>query len=179
MKGIVFNLLEDAVTQDFGPEVWDKLVAAAHSDGAYTSLGTYPDAHVEMMVTAAAKMLGKEPGDVLRWFGNAAIPFLWERYPQFFTPYRDVRELLKNLNHVIHPEVLKIYPGAVVPVLEFTDAEDGGLIMRYDSPRGLCALAEGYAQGAGAHYGERLAFDHIQCKHRGDAECLCRITFLN
>ena len=43
MKGIIFNLLEEVVTQAHGEEVWDQLLDAAQVDGAFTSLGNYPD----------------------------------------------------------------------------------------------------------------------------------------
>lgn len=179
MKGIVFNLLEETVTAQFGPEVWDELLEAVHSDGVYTSLGSYPDSQVQGMVMAAAAKLKLSPADVLRWFGKAAMPLLIERYPGFFEQQPNARALLLSVNSIIHPEVLKIYPGAVVPVFEFRDAEDGGLLMGYRSPRKMCALAHGFAEGAAAHYGETIEFTHLKCTHRGDDECLCHIAFVS
>ena len=38
MKGIVFNLLEEVVTEAYGADAWDSLLDAAGLDGAYTSL---------------------------------------------------------------------------------------------------------------------------------------------
>ena len=43
MKGIIFNLLEEVVRKDYGDETWEDLLEAAQVDGAYTSLGNYPD----------------------------------------------------------------------------------------------------------------------------------------
>ncbi len=43
MKGIIFNLVEDVVTQENGPDAWDDLLDAAHVDGAYTAVGSYDD----------------------------------------------------------------------------------------------------------------------------------------
>jgi hypothetical protein len=179
VKGIVFNLLEETVTAEFGPAVWEQLLEAAGSEGVYTSLGTYPDSEVQTMVMAAAMKLGKSPAEVLRWFGKAAMPLLIERYPAFVERQPTLRAMLLSVNGIIHPEVMKIYPGAVVPVFEFKEAEDGGLLMGYRSPRRLCALAEGFTQGAAAHYGQAIEFTHRKCVHRGDTECLCHIAFLN
>ena len=55
MKGIIFNLLEDVVIHDHGQDTWDELLNATSLDGAYTSLGSYPDAHIQALVGAAAR----------------------------------------------------------------------------------------------------------------------------
>jgi hypothetical protein len=82
-----------------------------------------------------------------------------------------------SVNNIIHPEVRKIYPGADVPTFEFRDELDGGLLMGYLSPRRLCALAQGFIEGAATHYGETVIFEHRECMHQGDKKCLCHITF--
>ena len=43
MKGIVFNLLEEAVVEAHGVDAWDQILEDVGADGAYTSLGNYPD----------------------------------------------------------------------------------------------------------------------------------------
>ena len=178
MKGIVFNLLEEVVTRNHGAATWDALLDAADLDGAYTSLGSYPDEDAGKLVVAAGKALGLEPREVLRWFGREAMPVLAQKYPGFFTPHATVRPFLLSLNSIIHPEVRKIYPGADVPVFDFEDAPDGALLMGYNSPRRLCALAHGFVEGAAGHYGEPVVFEHLRCMHRGDDKCLFRISAL-
>ena len=122
-------------------------------------------------------MLDSTPFDVLRWFGRQAMPLLFERYPGFFQGPASTRSFLLSVNHIIHPEVRKIYPGAQVPTFEFFYGEKGALLMEYRSPRRMCALAQGFAEGAAAHYGELVTFDHLECMHRGDEKCLCSILF--
>jgi predicted hydrocarbon binding protein len=177
MKGIIFNLLEDVVIKSHGEETWEKLLSAASLDGAYTSLGSYPDEHIQALVGEAARALGLSPYEVLRWFGQQAIPLLVERYPPFFTAHDSARPFVLSVNSIIHPEVRKIYPGADVPTFEFRDAPGGALMMGYRSPRKLCALAQGFTEGAATHYGETVIFEHRECMHKGDARCLCHISF--
>ena len=43
MKGVLFNVVEDVVTEALSAEAWDDVVDDSGVDGAYTSLGTYPD----------------------------------------------------------------------------------------------------------------------------------------
>ena len=177
MKGIVFNLLEDVVTRHHGAATWDALLEAAEVDGAYTSLGSYPDADAFKLVGAASTALGIPAVEVLRWFGQQAMPILAERYPGFFRAHVTVRPFLLSLNSIIHPEVRKIYPGADVPVFDFQDAPDGALMMGYESARKLCALAQGFVEGAAGHYGETISFEHVRCMHKGDPKCLFRVAF--
>jgi hypothetical protein len=177
MKGIVFNLLEELVRRDHGEHTWDDLLESAGVEGAYTSLGTYPDEDLMKLVAAAAEALQMPPEAVVRWFGRSTMPLLAERYPSFFTPHRATRSFLLTLNDIIHPEVLKLYPGAYVPVFEFDTTSPDVLLVGYKSIRQLCALAQGFIEGAAGHYGEEVAFEHVKCMHRGDEKCVFRIEF--
>lgn len=177
MKGIVFNLLEEVVTRYHGAAAWDGLLEATGLDGAYTSLGSYPDEQLRELVGAAGQAFAMPGPEVLRWFGREAMPMLVQRYPVFFEPHRSTRPFVVSVSSIIHPEVRQLYPGAVTPEFEFRDAPGGGLLMRYQSPRRLCMLAHGFVEGAAQHYGERVEFEHRECMHQGAAACLCHMTF--
>lgn len=178
MKGIVFNLLEEVVVRNYGEDRWDHILEASTLYGAYTSLGSYPDVHMSTMVQVAAQQLELTPFEVLRWFGREAIPCLVQRYPDFFTAHSTTLPFVLSVNSIIHPEVRKIYPGAQVPTFGFTEDLEGRLLMGYRSPRRLCALAQGFTEGAALHYHEAVQFEHIECMLKGDDQCLCRMTFL-
>ena len=176
MKGIVFNLLEELVRRDFGDDVWDDLLDAAHAGGVYTSLGTYEDEELHRLVAAAAAALRKEPTDILRWYGRGALPMMAQKYPHFFHAPTSTRSFLLTLNHIIHPEVRKLYPGAETPEFAYPEAGAAALSMEYRSARRLCALAEGFIMGAADHFGEDVALEQSACMHRGDAACLLRVV---
>ena len=176
MKGVVFNLLEQVVVAAHGDDAWDRLLADANLKGAYSSLGSYPDRDMQALVQVVASSQQKSEQEVLQWFGRAAMPLLFQRYPRFFAAHHDVRSFVLSVNEYIHPEVRKIYPGAEVPRFVFRHEGDDGLLMEYRSPRKLCALAHGFIEGAADHYQEVVAVTHLQCMHRGDALCVCRIS---
>ena len=178
MKGIVFNLLEEAVSRDYGEDVWDALLEAAEVDGAYTSLGSYPDENLMRLVGAASSALDMPAHDVVRWFGLNAMPLLASRYPQFFEPHESARSFVLTLNSIIHPEVRKLYPGADVPVFDYDTSSEDVLVMGYASRRRMCAFAEGLIDGAAAHYGERAVIQQPRCMTRGDDRCVLEISFL-
>ncbi len=177
MKGVVFNLLEAVVSQQYGEDTWDNLLDAAEVSGSYTSLGNYPDEEMMKLVGAASKALSLTDNEVLRWFGTHAMPVLAQRYKPFFEAHTSTRPFILSLNSIIHPEVRKIYPGADVPEFDFIDTNDGSLMMGYYSARKLCALAQGFVEGAATIYGEVCHFEHRQCMHHGDEKCLFHITF--
>ncbi|MCB0933541.1 MAG: heme NO-binding domain-containing protein [Mycobacterium sp.] len=176
MKGVIFNLLEDVVTNTYGDRTWDELLEQADLDGVYTSLGSYDDAELMDLVAKAGSALSMSDDDVLRWFGRQAIPEMVERWPAFFAAHQSTLPFLLTLNSVIHPEVRKLYAGAYCPHFDFTSPPDGSLLMGYRSPRKLCGLAHGFILGAGDHYGETLTVEHLKCMHEGADRCLIAVT---
>lgn len=176
MKGIIFNLLEETVTAEYGAGTWDHLLEAAQLDGVYTSLGHYPDEDLFKLVGAASEALKLPPHTIVRWFGAKAMPLLAKKYPQFFQR-SSTREFILTLNDIIHPEVRKSYPGATPPDFDFDTSSPDVLVMTYRSQRKLCALAEGLIDGAAAQFDETVHIHHPECMHRGDAACRLELTF--
>ncbi|MGI8728329.1 MAG: heme NO-binding domain-containing protein [Solirubrobacterales bacterium] len=175
MKGIVFNLLEEIVSEEHGPETWDALLDATESNGSYTSLGNYPDAELLALVGAASTALDTPADDLVRWFGRNAIPKFYERYPQLFDPHHTTSEFVVTLNDIIHPEVKKLYPGADPPEFDYHEVSESRVVMGYSSKRSLCAFGEGLLSGAGEHYGERIEIARPMCVKRGDERCVFEV----
>ena len=167
----MFDLLEQVITRDYGEDAWDALLSAAALDGAYTSLGSYPDDDLFRLVAQASTTLQIPAQDVIRWFGREALPLLATAYPEFFAPHTTTRTFIRTLNDIIHPEVRKVYPGADVPWFDMGESPSGELVMGYTSKRRLCAFAEGLIQGAAAHYGENVDIEQPACMLRGDPAC--------
>jgi hypothetical protein len=176
MKGIIFNLAEEVLTHAHGDETWDNILGRAGVEGAYTSLGSYPDEELFALVRAASEITGIDEATVVRQLGEGAIPLLAQRYPLFFTPHTTTRAFVLTVNEIIHPEVRKLYPGADAPDFDFDTSDADVLVLGYRSTRRLCALAEGFIAGAAAHYGEVADMEQVECMHDGAASCviLCR-----
>lgn len=177
MKGIIFNVVEDAVTAAHGEEAWDALLEKAGVDGAYTALGNYPDSDLVDLIEAGSVMLGAPPEELTRQLGHAALLGLAQRYPHFFAPFDSVRPFLLTLNDVIHPEVRKLHTDAAPPDFWFGDDDPDGLVIHYRSERRLCTLAEGMVAGAAAHFGQRADVEHGQCMREGADHCVLFTTF--
>jgi hypothetical protein len=177
MKGIVFHLLEQVVTQHHGEKAWDAWLTAAGLEGAYTSLGSYDDAELFKIVGVASQRLGLPAADIVSWFGRNAMPLLAQHYGKVFANHPNTRAFVLTLNNIIHPEVRKMYPGADVPNFDFETSSPDVLVMHYRSKRKMCSFAEGLLLGAADHYRETAHIEHRQCMHRGDAACELHIRF--
>ena len=160
MKGIIFNLLEEVVTEQFGEKTWDQLLDQAQVEGSFTSLGNYPDEALFKLVAAASVALKQTPDAVVRWFGVNALPLLARKYPAFFDRHQSTRPFILTLNGIIHPEVRKLYPGADTPEFDFDTSSSEVLVMNYRSKRKLCSLVEGFTEGAATHYQETVSIQH-------------------
>ncbi len=177
MKGIVFNLLEQVITRNQGEDTWDTLLETAQLDGVYTSLGNYTDEDFWALVGGASSLLDTPPQALVSWFGCNAMDVLATRFPSFFEGHNSTLPFLLTLNDIIHPEVRKLYPGVDVPEFDFETPSDDTLVIGYRSARKLCALAEGFIQGATAHYGEEVVIEQNKCMLQGDDECVIVCTF--
>ncbi|MGH2711707.1 MAG: heme NO-binding domain-containing protein [Actinomycetota bacterium] len=177
MKGIVFNLLEQVVTDQHGEDAWDQILEAAGQEGAYTAVGSYPDEQFMALVGAAVELLRVEPDDLVRWFGKRSIPLLASRYPAFFEGHTSTRSFVLTLNDVIHPEVRKLFPGADVPTFDFRTPDENTVELAYVSSRKLCSFAEGLVEGAAGSFGETVEINQTECMKRGDARCVLVCAF--
>ncbi len=177
MKGVIFNAVQDAVERNFGEDAWDDTLGRAGVDGSYTSLGNYDDAELVAVIGALPDETGAEVPDRLRWVGIHAVPFLVAAFPQFFENVT-LREFLPALNHMIHPEVRKLYPGATPPDFDITVVDDQTVHLRYVSQRRMSVLAEGFILGVAAHLGETVTVDQPASGHVGDDDCVIRVSGL-
>lgn len=178
MKGIIFDVAAEVVRGNFGDDAWDDLLEAVGSDGAFTALGSYPDADLVAIIGAAADLLGMPASEVTVMIGRSGYPILVGRYPGLVADLPDLRTCLASLNTIIHPEVLKLYPGANPPTFELQpDGPD--LLLHYISERGMCRLAEGLALGAADTFDEPVAVTHDSCRAQGDAACVLRLRWHN
>lgn len=175
MKGVVFNIVEEIVTDRFGDDTWDALLEAANAEGAYTALGNYDDTELAAIVIAASRALETTEQAVLELVGEAGFERLAARYPGF-EEFGSSADVLESLNDVIHPQVLALYPGAAVPV--FDCVRDGDRIdLDYQSSRGLCHLAVGLARGAVAYFDETATVTQPECRHDAGSRCVIRVDF--
>ena len=176
VKGLLFDVAREVVAEVLGEDEWDRAVEAADVEGAYTSLGNYPDAEMVRLVDVIAATAGLTRDEALRTVGVHGYRHLASRHPELVDGIDDVGALLHSLNAVIHPEVLKLYPESNVPSFDVVDVAEDRWQVTYDSRRGLCRLAEGLIVGGGESLGRTTTVTHLSCVHDGDGTCVLEVT---
>ncbi len=180
MKGVVFNLLEAFVVENWGEEAYESILdlCPLQTKEPFVGPGTYPDADLFTIATAAAERVGVPLPDALRAFGKFAFPHLVAKFPDYAKDASTAREFLLGVHSVIHVEVRKLMPEAVTPSFEYRDDDGSALTVRYQSSRKLCHFMEGLLDGLGAHYGTTLEHEQVCCMHDGAPHCDFRVRFV-
>lgn len=180
MKGIIFNQLEDMVTESLGVEAWDALIAGSTletTSGVFVGPRTYPDADLFALVGTASRITGRPADELVRTFGRYLFPKLAAKYPMFLRPGMTAKSFLLSVDRVIHVEVRKLDAESGLPTLGYEDPAPDRLVLRYRSPRNLCELAIGLVEGVGVHFGEPITVQQTECSKHGAAACRLECTF--
>ena len=178
MKGVVFNIFSDLVTDTFGWEVWDQLIESTQpaSDAIYTSAEVYPDEELVAYVTALSNITGTEAPDLIRAFGKYMMHKFKGIHPEFLDG-QTAKSFLASVHDVIHVEVKKLHPDSLLPTFEYEDTGENSLTMIYSSERKLCHLAEGLVQGVSEVFGQPISIRHPVCMHDGADHCRLELSF--
>lgn len=179
MKGVVFNILEDMVTEQGGLLMWQKVLDKVGVDGGYTAVATYGDDELFSIVGAVIDELGVPAEEVIGAFGTYMFGQLARRYPVFVDSCDDFFSFLESIDSVIHLEVRKLMTETQLPNIKCTRIGDSQLLMDYSSPRKLCLLAEGLIYGAADHYCNRIKIEHPVCMHKGADHCDLQVSLVN
>lgn len=172
MKGIVFLLLKKAIREELGEEVVDDVLAEAGLKPSFGEVEDYDDPGLKDLMVAAEPYVEGSSSEVERWFGRRALETIAVEYPSFFENHESIETFVQSLDDEIHPEVQKLYPGAVFPEFDVSDSQNGdSLWLVYRSDRELCNFAEGLLKGTADRYGQKVELEQSQCTHRGDPHC--------
>jgi hypothetical protein len=179
MKGIIFNLLEEFVVETQGIEVYEEILASTSLRTAepFVGPGSYPDEDLMALVAATIARLGIDQDSALRAFGRFCIPKLAQRFPALMAPYRHPKAFLLTVTKLHDLEMRKLYPDATPPRFAYESPAEDRLVMRYLSPRKLCALVTGLIDGVAEYYGVPIGQEQACCMASGADCCEFRLTF--
>lgn len=159
MLGVVFTEFMDLVEARFSPATLDAIIdrAALDHDGAYTAVGDYPHQEMVRLLGALSEHSGVPIPDLLEAFGAHLFGQLAKLHPGLLGERPSLFDLLARLDDTIHPEVLRLYPRAQLPHFDVIERDAHHLVLRYDSPRRMEALAKGLILGAAHLYGVEVS----------------------
>lgn len=179
MKGVIFNLLEEFISEKWGVEAYERILDQCPLKGSGVFVGpeTYPDTDLLAIVSAACAQLKVDPDDAVRAFGEFMFPRLASKFPVFVRDHAHPRSFLKTIHGVIHVEVRKLMRDADPPHISWCEPSPDELVLTYTSARRMCSLMEGLLRGAANHFGTPMDIVHTTCTRHGAPNCEFRLTF--
>jgi heme-NO-binding protein len=171
MHGLIHTELASYIKQQQGIKLWQSIMQKAElTDRLYLQVGSYPDEEIQAIVAAAAELTGKSVDDLLEDFGFYLVPRLIESYRSYVDPQWKTLQFLLNTEQTIHRVVRLKDKFAAPPRLKFTQTGENSLLLEYDSPRRMQAVARGMIKGVADWYGER-----VRLKETISASGVCRL----
>lgn len=165
MYGLVNKAIQDLVSQQFGPDVWRRIVRHAEVPAeSFVAMESYDDQITYRLVGAVSAELGMAPEAVLETFGT-----YWTRYT-IEEGYGDLLgmmgsnlgEFLDNLD-AMHERLGERMPRMVPPAFERIPQDDGSSILVYESERaGLAPMVIGLLKGLAERFDEAIEIEMLQ-----------------
>jgi hypothetical protein len=168
MHGLIHTEMAHFIKHQRGPNFWLKVLERAQlADRLYLQIGSYPDEEIQATVAAAAEMMEISVDDLMEEFGFFLLPQLIESYCSYVDPKWKTLELLLNTEQTIHRVVRLKDKFAAPPRLKFSQIGENSLLLDYDSPRKMQAVARGMIKGVADWYGERVSIREISSPSGG------------
>lgn len=169
MHGVIFTSFRDYLTEAHGGDLARVVFG---EEPIYLLSEAYPDERLLALVGKAAEATGRELDDVVHEFGVFTGATTFTRlYPAFFAIAPSARDFLLTVESRIHELVRATIPNAAPPQLHVSALDDDGVTIDYTSPRRLCVLLRGLAEGTAQYYDETAEIDEATCMLRGDPAC--------
>lgn len=169
MKGLVFTHYLDFIESTHGYDLVDQILEKSdlESNGAYTSVGTYPYGELVQLLTHTSSITGQTVPDLVKAFGYHLAGVFQKAYPSFFEDAADSFHFIASVHDKIHPQVLKLYPEAELPYFDVEYQDETTLKFTYRSSRAMADLAEGIIMGCLDHFGEQAVLHRENSKPDG------------
>jgi hypothetical protein len=173
MKGLLFNIVEEAVIDRWGEAAWDAVLDDAEVSGAYTSLGSYPDADLLAIVGVASRARGS-PRRSHPPAGSSCVRRSRHVTPSSSTTSPTPRPARRPQRRRARRGAQAL-PDSIVPTSRCSTTPGPTAAGRPSdcatSRPWAVPAAEGLVLGAADHFGERLR-SRRPAAATGDAECI-------
>lgn len=177
MKGVVLVKFNEFVEEVWDEILWDDLLTEVEptSGGVYTSVATYPDEEFFAIVEALCAKKQLSHKDAQMAFGKWLFIELYKIGPANVHDFKDTFEFLYAMQNLIHVEVQKLNPTAILPQFTFLYEDENELRFHYASPRKLCFFCEGLIAGLAEHLNQAIETSQTECEHSGDHRCVIQV----
>jgi len=176
MHGIVFSELQRFVVSKHAHAGWKAVTEKAGlAHKVYLAAGQYPDSEIVSLVTAASAITKQDSIQTLEAFGEFIVPSLLKMYGHLLKPSWKSLDVIEHNEGTVHTVLRASDKDALPPKLHTRRTGPDTVVLVYDSPRKMCALAVGIGKGLARHFKEVLSVNQTQCMHKGGQ--FCEIVF--
>jgi len=172
MNGIVFIEIEKFARSRLGGEAWLEIVSLAGlSSRIYFRISDYPDEEAVALLSALSARMSKPVEVILESLGEFIVPDLITMSRYWINPEWKTVDLIANTEQTVHEMLRGEGSHNSPPRLQCQRSGPHKVIVTYDSPRKMCALAKGIVSGLAKHYDETVTITEPTCMLRGDPTC--------
>lgn len=180
MYGMVNKAIEEMVVHHHGPETWERIKKASGVGiDSFMSNDPYPDEVTYKLVGAASEVLGRDPKDVLRDFGQWwVLHTAVDGYGALMDAAgSNLPEFLANLNN-LHTRVGMIFPKLTPPRFECGEVTDHSLLLHHYTERpGLGPMVVGLVEGLAKRFDTPVRIEHVQDRSAGADHDVFRVEW--
>lgn len=175
MHGMMMDELKKYVSAKVGESVWTQITnKAVGRPKIYFAHLNYSDEETSQIISTISSALKRQREDWLFDFGAFITPDLIKLCKDLIGPTWRTLDFLEHTEQIIHDTIRKnwqVFP----PILKCQRTSASEVLIEYSSPRKMCSVARGLAQGVATHYGETIQILEPSCMLQGAAKCLIAV----
>ena len=180
MYGIINKAIQELVTDNYGEEKWQKILAlSAIEEDFFISNEPYDDDITFKLAQAVSLEMNINIKDVLIAFGEWwVVKTTKDKYGTLMeSGGATLKEFLINLPN-FHNRVMLIYPKLTPPEFKVSNLSDSSLHLHYISSReGLQEFVRGLIQGLGILFNTPVTIDLIESRDTGSSNEIFKISW--
>jgi hypothetical protein len=149
MKGLILVGFLEWVEERHGDDAVDEVIESTvlESQGAYTSVGVYPYTELIALAETLAEREGRSVSEVLLQYSRESVASVAYGHEHLLQGITGALDLFDQVEGYIHPEVMALYPDAVLPRITTQRMDDGSMQLDYLSHEPLAIMCEGRILG--------------------------------
>jgi predicted hydrocarbon binding protein len=179
VNGIIFMEIAKFARFRLGDQAWSQVIAQAGVPSRiYYRVADYPDEEAVALLAALSAMMGEPVAAVLESLGEFIAPDLLRMAQFWIKPEWKTVDLIANTESTIHEVLRKEGSRVDPPRLQCRRTGPREVVVIYDSPRKMCALAKGIITGVARHYEQKVSITQPACMLEGASSCELIVTVL-
>lgn len=168
MHGFIISEIKKYVELKLGAPAWLAVLdKAGLGKKEYENFLNYPDEEAVAIVVTASEITGIPVAAILEDFGFFLGGHLMKIYRPLIDPSWRTLDFLANVEQTIHHIVRTRNRQAKPPALVCERTSPGEVVILYQSPRNMNALAWGIIKGVAAYYGDEIEVSEVAGLYRG------------